>query len=452
VRWWFTLLACLVALAGGSSAGRAQTPGLADPHPCGDALPGFTCATLQVPLDHSGQTPGTLDLAVATADPTPAQTHGVLVILTGGPGQGGVEYLPRILRRWAGPLAAAYRIVMLDQRGTGAGALRCPALQQIMGSSDLTVPTATAVRACAAVIGDARRFYTTADTVADIDALREALGVEQITLDGASYGSYVAERYALAHPGNVARLVLDSVVPHDGHDLALYTAGMTRTATVLRAVCRERRCPGDPAADLAAVVRRDHDGPAILDALVSLSVGDPTFDGVPEALHAARRGDRRPLLALMTQVHVANATSADALSQGLHAATLCEDLPYPWGGSNAPLQSRRTALARTLARLRPRDTWPYDARTAVGNGLVQTCLVWPPTPGQPLAPGGNLPNVPTLLLAGDRDLSTPLPWAQWELAHAPGGRLVVVHGAGHSIQGLAVSDQGRAAMRAFLLG
>jgi pimeloyl-ACP methyl ester carboxylesterase len=452
VRWWLVFLACLVALAGGSSAGRAQAPGLTDPHPCGDALPGFTCATLQVPLDHSGQTPGTLDLAVATADPTAAQTRGVLLILTGGPGQGGVEYLPRILRRWAGPLASAYRIVMLDQRGTGGGALSCPALQRIMGSSDLTVPTASAVRACAATIGSARRFYTTADTVADIDTLRQALGVDQLTIDGASYGTFVAERYALAHPGNVARLVLDSVVPHDGHGLALSTDGMTRTATVLRAVCRERNCPGDPAADLAAVVRRDHDGPAILDALVSLSVGDPTFDGVPEALHAARRGDRRPLLALLTRVHVANATPAGALSQGLHAATLCEDLPYPWGRSDAPLQSRPAALRHVLARLHSSDTWPYDAATAGGNGLVQTCLLWPPTPGEPLTSGGNLPNVPTLLLAGDRDLSTPLPWARWELAHAPGGRLVVVPGAGHSVQGLAVSDSGRAAMRAFLLG
>ena len=102
---------------------------------------------------------------------------------------------------------------MFDQRGTGAGALDCPALQRQMGASDLTVPSPAAVRSCAAAIGPDRRFYATADTVADIEALRVALGVARLTVDGVSYGSYVAERFALAHPGEVSRLVLDSVVP-----------------------------------------------------------------------------------------------------------------------------------------------------------------------------------------------------------------------------------------------
>ena len=39
--------------------------------------------------------------------------------------------------------------------------------------------------------------------------------------------------------------------------------------------------------------------------------------------------------------------------------------------------------------------------------------------------------VPTLLVNGDHDLSTPLPWARQELAKAPQGKLVVVPGAGH---------------------
>jgi pimeloyl-ACP methyl ester carboxylesterase len=453
LRRLLPLTACIVALAGGSAtAGRTAPSALVDPRPCGDETPGFTCSTLRVPLDRAGDTPGTLDLAVAVADRTGRQTRGVLLILTGGPGQPGVPFVARVLRNWAAPLADAYRIVMLDQRGTGGGALRCPALQRIMGSSDLKVPTASAVRSCAAAIGQKRRFFTTADTVADLDALREALGVDRWMIDGASYGSYVAERYALAHPNRVTRLVLDSIVPHDGRGLALYTASMSRTATVLRAVCRAQRCVGDPAADLAAVVRRDHNGPAVQDAIVAMSVIDPTFRGVPEALHDARRGDRERLRALLRYVQNAEAAPAEMFSQGLHAATLCEDLPFPWGRSDAPPAARKGALQRAVARLRRGDIWPYNAATARGNGLVQTCLLWPRTLGQPLTLGGNLPDVPTLLLAGDRDLSTPLAWARWEAAHAPGGRLVVVKGAGHSVLGRAVNGAGRAAMRAFLLG
>jgi pimeloyl-ACP methyl ester carboxylesterase len=111
-----------------------------------------------------------------------------------------------------------YRLVLFSSRGTGAGALHCPALQQVMGDSDLAVPPPSAVQACAQSLGDDRRFYTTADTVADLDTLRQALRVSTLTLDGASYGAFVAERYAITHPDRVSRLVLDSVVPHDSFD------------------------------------------------------------------------------------------------------------------------------------------------------------------------------------------------------------------------------------------
>ncbi len=55
--------------------------------------------------------------------------------------------------------------------------------------------------------------------------------------------------------------MLDSVVPAAGLD-GLEVDGMRETARVLRAVCRAQRCPGDPAADLAAVVRRATTAPS----------------------------------------------------------------------------------------------------------------------------------------------------------------------------------------------
>ena len=124
--------------------------------------------------------------------------------------------MPGTRKRLRSAGVTGWRIVAIDQRGTGAGALRCPALQREMGASDLTPPTPGAVRACGARIGPERRFFTTTDTVADLELLRRALGVDRIALDGTSYGTYVAERYALAHPDRVDRLVLDSVVPHAG--------------------------------------------------------------------------------------------------------------------------------------------------------------------------------------------------------------------------------------------
>ena len=45
------------------SAAALSSPGLANPHPCPEA-PGFTCSTLSVPLDRTGQTEGRLRLNV----------------------------------------------------------------------------------------------------------------------------------------------------------------------------------------------------------------------------------------------------------------------------------------------------------------------------------------------------------------------------------------------------
>jgi pimeloyl-ACP methyl ester carboxylesterase len=448
--------AALIGCGGGAAKPAATTsapapspaapkPRLAASRPCPNAT-GFTCSTLDVPLDHSGRMSGTLHLSVAAADNVDA-ARGVLVVLTGGPGQGGVAFVSRVRARMRAVLRR-YRLVMLDQRGTGAHALSCPALQRAMGTSDLTVPPRGAVEACARKLGERRRFYSTADTVADLEALRVALGTDKLALDGTSYGTFVAERYAIAHPDRVSRLVLDSVVPAAGLD-GLEIDGMHEVARVLRAVCRAQHCPGDPAADLAAVVRARHDGPELYDTLVAMSVGAPSFPGVLAALRAARRGDAGGLERIVRAVRSAQRAPAGVLSQGLHAATICADLRPPWGGSAAPLAGREAALRRAAAAA---DPTPFDRATVTGNGVAVTCLRWPPTPAPPAPRTSDLPPVPTLLLAGGRDLSTPLRWAREQRAHTPNGKLVVVPDSGHSVQSRAPGGEGRRAVQRFLLG
>jgi pimeloyl-ACP methyl ester carboxylesterase len=442
-----TGLALTLAFGVGSTQGQqhAAGPALADAHPCAEA-PGFTCSTLVVPLDRSGKAPGRLRLQVATQDG--AAPRGELLFLTGGPGQPGVPSATRVAVR-LGPAVAGYRLVLFDQRGTGAGALQCPALQRQMGSTDLAVPTKSAVRACANALGARRRFFGTAETVQDLEALRRALGVARISIDGVSYGTFVAERYALRYPAHVARLVLDSVVPHAGAD-PLSIAGAHATARVLRSVCRDSRCASDPARDLAEVFKRSRLGPRFLNALVTMSVVDPTFSGVVQALDAARKGSRGPLDALLRRWGPDSMTPAEALSQGLHASALCADTPMPWGDASTPLARRAPALRRAVARIPAAALWPFDRSAAAGNGIVRTCLYWPPMTAPPKPVAGDLPPVPTLLLAGDRDLSTPVAWARAEAARAPRGRLVVVPGAGHSVQMRANIEAGREAVRAFL--
>jgi proline iminopeptidase len=98
------------------------------------------------------------------------------VFLHGGPG-GGIE--PNH-RRFFDP--AAYRVVLFDQRGCGK-----------------STPHASLVD------------NTTWDLVADIERLREHLGIERWLVFGGSWGSTLALAYAETHPERVTELVLRGI-------------------------------------------------------------------------------------------------------------------------------------------------------------------------------------------------------------------------------------------------
>jgi pimeloyl-ACP methyl ester carboxylesterase len=437
-----------------AAAAAAPAPALRDPRPCPDT-PGFVCSTLDVPLDHAGVELGELELNVAAAENSDAP-RGVLLVLSGGPGQPGVSVVPRVREYFAPEVLEQYQMVMFDQRGTGGAALDCPDLQQAVGGSDFLTPPGAAVEACATLLGDRRNFFTTPDTVRDIDLLRRALGERRLTIDGVSYGTFVAQHYALRYPHRVSALVLDSVVPRQGFD-PFTTDIMRATRRVLRDACADDPgCTTDPAEDLAWVVRHVQlDGQPLnatllLEslAIMSLSTVNPDFIGIPELLHQAREGDTAPLKQFLEQAS-SRGTPPDQLSAGLHIATTCADLRFPWGDASAPLSGRQEALDRALHRLSPQELWPYDQATAAQVLPVAGCLVWPPARPSDYASRHILP-VRTLFLAGDRDLFTPVSWARAEARHAPRGELVVVPGVGHGVQGSRVDPTGRERAAAFL--
>ena len=134
-------------------------------------------ASLAVPLDRTGKVPGTVKLSVAVERPRKG-AHGFLLALSGGPGQPSVAFADSF-RASLAPALAHRRLVLLDQRGTGAsGALRCAPLQAL---DSLDVVNTRIVESCANALGPARQFYSTTDTVADIDALRQAIGAPKLS-------------------------------------------------------------------------------------------------------------------------------------------------------------------------------------------------------------------------------------------------------------------------------
>ena len=242
-----TACVCMVASAAQAQAQIAFAP-------CGDSND-FACGHLTVPLDPSGATAGTITLAIRRHRAPVGEAKDAIIALAGGPGQEAIPFAEEFAQL-LGPIANTRDLIVFDQRGIGlSNPLSCHRFEISANSSP-----GRAIAECAAQLGPTRSFFTTADSVADIEAIRVAGGYEKLVLWGTSYGTKVAEQYAQQYPSHVEALVLDSVVPPAGPD-PLDRTTFEAVPRILRQLCAYHQCAHitpSPVGDLARIVRRMH--------------------------------------------------------------------------------------------------------------------------------------------------------------------------------------------------
>lgn len=434
------IAACLVAPA--AATAQATLP-LA---PCRDN-DAVKCGGLDVPLDRAQPQGEHLLLSVRVV-PGKTPVKGVVVLLAGGPGEAAISPMGSF-ERIVAAAAPDRDVVVFDERGTGATALRCRAFGPGGGGTDI----AAASESCAAELGPRREHFATADTVADIEDLRVRLGVPTLSLVGVSYGSLVAQAYARTYPSHVDHLVLDSVVDPAGtqwNSADSYAAARR----ILAELCSGSRCRGITGSvrrDVARVTARLARGP-IPGVVVAnsgrprrvmlrdpgvvfsvLSTGDllPAIrTAFPSAVRAAADGDATALLRLAGVGEGSAADNPRRFSTALLATTLCGESSLPWPADASPDQ-RRVLLDEAVRGQSPAQFAPF-APPGAGATMAQLCVRWPAT-GRVALPSGPLPDVPTLLLEGSQDTRTPVETARRVRAEVPRGHLLVLKGAGHSV-------------------
>ena len=135
-------------------------------------------------------------------------------------------------------LFPGYTLVAYDDRGTGeSGLLDCPAVQAALTADQQRAAAA----ACAGTIGPQRAFYSTAEHAEDLDAVRQALGLDKIGLYGVSYGTKLAMAYALAHPTTSSACCSTRCCPPELPDP--YSANVLRDLpATLSAFCADGSC------------------------------------------------------------------------------------------------------------------------------------------------------------------------------------------------------------------
>jgi pimeloyl-ACP methyl ester carboxylesterase len=192
----------------------------------GQYLENAECGQVEVPLDYGKPGGRKISVAVSRVKATDtANYQGVLIGNPGGPGGSGL-YLSGGLANWLPPeVAARYDIIGFDPRGVESSK---PAISCVPDYSDPTRPDYVPANAaeekawlarskeyadaCTEKFGWMLPHMRTTNAARDLDSIRKALGAEQISYYGFSYGTYLGATYATMFPQNVKRMVWDGNV------------------------------------------------------------------------------------------------------------------------------------------------------------------------------------------------------------------------------------------------
>jgi pimeloyl-ACP methyl ester carboxylesterase len=309
--------------------------------------------------------------------------------------------------------------------------------------------------------------------------VRQALGLGKIGVYGVSYGTKESEAYVMAYPQNVERVLLDSVVVPEGPDLfALDT--LKALPGALGRLCGKGACDGlttNLGHDVAVLANRLEAKPVFF-----ANVPDPTktqqrgkpapqirvvIDGyrfmnlvvdadllptvaveLPSAVHSALRGWYGPLKRLYGLD--TGASAFGDIDVGLFIATTCVDGNFMWA-PNSPLSTHQSLYDQAVAQLAPGSTGEFG-KWAAEFGTAATCTEWPsPSGGQPLK-SNPLPDVPVLVLSGDRDTRTPTAGGIEVASRFKHAYVTVVPGVGHSVLGADLSGCAQSSVIGWLQG
>lgn len=386
-----------------------------------------------------------LNIAWIPSDEDGADAPDPVFMLAGGPGQSATEGYPAI--------APAFRdvtkdrsVILVDQRGTGKShPLLCKGLDGLDDGSAALDEAAmlqalrTATQRCRDALSKKAdlRFYTTTDAVRDLDAVRQAIGADKIDLLGISYGTRVAQHYAMQHPDRTRALVLDSVAPNDiylGNDFA---RNLESALDLQFGRCGQtpgcKAALGDPRQRLDTLMAKlKSDPPQVTyrDASTARTRTETLWPGnvvalarmyaympaaaslLPLLFDQADKGHYAELMALSKMLVV---NIGDQMAMGMQLSVICSE---------------------DVDGLKPD---PAMADSLLGNALVTglqaQCAVWPKgtRPAgfhQPFAG-----KTPTLVLSGELDPVTPPAYAKRVVATLPNGRMLELRGQGHNVIG-----------------
>ena len=405
------------------------------------AIAGFQCAELTVPLDYAKPGGATIKLAMNRLPASsPAQRIGPLLTNPGGPGASGLEWGFRA-RVWAtAQLRAHYDIVGMDPRGVGLSSpVMCKPTpgqeQQLQQNPTPLVQATVTANACARTAGRLIPFVGTENAARDLDIARAVLRERKLDYFGASYGTLLGQVYANMFPRSVGRMVLDSVdSPASGSDPAAQAVSFEETfqfmvqTCIARGNCAMGSSQGAVLASFKKLLRRLESRRLPAGSDREPLTAEAVLGFVSQSLYNERDWPRLE-------------TVLGALFEGEHVALPSTQLPGFSGQSFDAIncltiaQRLRTVAAAVQAGRAAQAAAPHFGNDVLALWL--TCAKWP-VPSPPGA--GHLihaPGTPPILLVSNTvDPATPLAWAREVHAALASSVLVTNVAGGHGFYGM----------------
>ena len=167
------------------------------------------CAKVEVPLDHDKPDGKKIKVSVTRSPATgdSGDRIGALFVNPGGPGSTAGDIVDQFANLMPDPIHQRFDVIGVDPRGTGASKLDCgfdmaklfgadPYVDDDDEKDALVEVNDDYVAACKEEAGKLLPHMGTRDAARDIDAVRAALGDDQISYLGLSYGTILGQAQA----------------------------------------------------------------------------------------------------------------------------------------------------------------------------------------------------------------------------------------------------------------
>lgn len=411
---------------------------------------GVECTLIQAPLDYDDPDDDTIWLTVARHSARNNPGREAVFIIAGGPGGTSVaesgmmsQVIPDVLDR--------FDLVYLDQRGTGgSNYLGCP--RDIYELEDL--------EDCGdSHAGRDLNRYRTLDAAHDFDFVRRAMGYEQISLIGGSYGVRLALEIIRQHEDIVNMTVLAGVMTPDtdwlGDGLTFFGRGID---LLIEECAGSEACTAaspnlERALDTWREALREEPRPIVFEGygadvedegfflyVLSRLIGEASFRArIPRAIHDAVHGDTDGWNDLMSNAVGIRVTDGGAWTPTFRSSGFAPELPrnwfslgdfISWGVYMTVLCGEylpSTGGIDSLYEIVNRERWPNDNLAFSASA----CPHWGVDPIDEELLQPVVSDVPSLLVSGQFDINTIPEWGDHAAESLSNSTHIVVPHATH---------------------